>query len=133
MPQLPHAIASGRRLRALLLHVPFYGFDGPARLAADAGISRATVSRLLNGRVSPSVRTAQAVADALALRSGRALCVADVFTPDGTFARSACETMNCRGCLPPEAWDERKDRLRPGWRHALPGQWSRSEPALPTA
>jgi Helix-turn-helix. len=121
------------RLRALLLHVPYYSIQGPARLAADVGCSRSTVTRLLSGRSRPSFRVAQAVADALTQRSGAPVSARDVFSPDGTFAESACHKMRCRGCLPPEAWDERRNRLKPEWQNARPGEWSRPASLLPAS
>lgn len=120
--RLPHT----SRLRAILLHIPFYCCDGPARLAEDACISRATVSRLMAGRVNPSLATARAVTKALSLRRGIPIPTEEIFSVDGHFpTASTCELMDCDGCLPPEAWNERIDRLKPGWRDSRPGDWCR--------
>ena len=115
------------RLRALLLHIPWYSIEGQARLAADLHVARSTVSRLVNGRFTPSYRLVEKVTQAVSQRMGKAIDARDLFTTDGTYPTpSACALCDCSGCLPPWAWDERWDRLRPEWRDARPGDWSMS-------
>ena len=114
------------RLRAVLLHIPWYSIEGFARLACDVNVSRSTISRLTGGRQQPSFRLAQAIADAVSFRLGTAVSPRELFSDDGTFpTASTCDLCGCKGCLPPEAYDERSDRLKPAWKGAVPGDWCR--------
>ena len=117
----------GNRLRAVLLHVPFYSIQGAARLAADASLSPSTICRLCGQKSSPSYAVAEAVTWAISKRVGIDLESREIFsTRGGTYPTpSACELMGCPGCLPPEAWDEDTDMLRPEWQNQKPGEWSR--------
>jgi DNA-binding XRE family transcriptional regulator len=121
------------RLRAVLLHIPWYAMDGPARLAADIGVSRSTIIRLLGGKNTPSPRLARAIGRALSRRLGKTIAVREIFRKEGRAypTASVCELMEtCAYCLPQEAYDERSDQLRPAWRHVRPGDWCRF-PSLP--
>lgn len=135
---LASATSSGfvsNRIRALLVHIPHYCFEGQARLARDAGVSRSTISRLINGRINPSFRLVRAVTDALSRRLDEGadypvplpLDPREVFTTEGAPypTPSACTLCGCRGCLPEEAYDRSGNR-RPDWKDARPGDWSRS-------
>jgi transcriptional regulator with XRE-family HTH domain len=116
------------RLRAVLLHVPFYSIEGVARLAADYNVSKSTISRLLSGKTSPSYRLADAITEALSKRLGKPIDPREIFSREGRFPTpSACALMRCSGCLPPDAWSEKDDKLRPEWRHQKPGEWSRQQ------
>ena len=119
-------LAVSNRLRAVLLHIPWYSIEGFARLATDVNVSRSTISRLTGGRQQPSFRLAQAIADAVSLRLSKTVSPRELFSEDGTFPTgSTCELCGCKGCLPPEAYDERSDRLKPAWKDAKPGDWCR--------
>ena len=127
-----HETALGNRLRAVLLHIPWYSIEGFARLASDVGVSRSTVSRLTCGKQHPSFYLAQNIADALSLRLGKTISPRELFSPDGTFPTgSTCALCGCKGCLPPEAYNERSDRLKPAWKKAKPGEWCRYPEAKP--
>lgn len=116
------------RVRVLLVHIPAFSIQGQARLAHDAGVARSTVSRLVNGQISPSYRLARAVTDALERKLGQPLDIRDVFTLDGTYPTpSGCALCGCQGCLPEDAWGE-DDALKPEWRDARPGDWSLARP-----
>lgn len=109
-----------------MIHAPRYSFQGQARLACDAGVSRSTISRLLGGRINPSFRLAQAVTAALEKSLKRPLDPREVLSPDGTYPTpSGCELAGCRGCMPEEAYDK-EGRLRPEYRDLRPGDWSLS-------
>ena len=116
------------RVRVLLVHIPAFSIQGQARLAHDAGVARSTVSRLVNGQISPSYRLARAVTDALERKMGQPLDIRDVFTTDGTYPTpSGCALCGCQGCLPEDAWGE-DDALKPEWKDARPGDWSLARP-----
>lgn len=128
MPAVVPGSLPRNRLRAVLLHIPWYMMDGPARLAADIHVSRSTVTRLMSGRNVPSPRLARAIARAASRRLGRTIAAREIFRPEGKYfpTASVCElTGTCFNCLPPEAYDERSDRLRPAWKNASPGDWCR--------
>ncbi len=125
-PAFPIETPVGSRLRAVLLHIPWYSIEGFARLATDVNVSRSTISRLTGGRQQPSFRLAQAIADAVSFRLGTAVSPRELFGEDGAFPTgSTCDLCRCKGCLPPEAYDERSDRLKPAWKGAIPGDWCR--------
>ena len=112
------------RLRAVLLHVPYYTFEGCAKLARDTGLARSTVSRLIRGKISPSYVVVESIARAISHRWGNRLDPREVFTTNGSYPTpSTCALMGCSGCLPPEAWSEATDTLRPKWKQQRPGDW----------
>jgi len=112
------------RVKVLLVHIPKFSIQGQARLAAEVGVSRSTISRLVHGRINPSYRLARGVTDVLERMLGRPLDMREVFSTDGTYLTpSGCALCRCHGCLPDMAWDE-DGCLKPGWEDARPGDWS---------
>src|SRR5438094_124143 len=73
------------RVRAIMLHIPWYTIEGQARLAYNCGVCRSTISRLVKNEFSPSYRLARAVTDALGKRLGLPLDIRDVFSTDTTY------------------------------------------------
>ena len=118
------------RVRVLLVHIPKLSIRGQARLAAEVGVSRSTISRLVGGRINPSYRLARGVTDALEKMLNRPLDMREVFSTDGTYLTpSGCALCRCTGCLPDEAYDP-EGNLRPQWRGQRPGDWSLTRPAV---
>lgn len=112
------------RVKVLLVHIPKFSIQGQARLAAEVGVSRSTISRLVHGRINPSYRLARGVTDVLERMLGKPLDMREVFSTDGTYLTpSGCALCRCHGCLPEMAWDE-DGHLKPGWEDARPGDWS---------
>ena len=94
------------RVRVLLVHIPKLSIRGQARLAAEVGVSRSTISRLVSGRINPSYRLARGVTDALERMLGSPLDMREVFSTDGTYltppaARSAAARLPARRSLRP--------------------------------
>lgn len=119
------------RIRVLMIHAPRYSFQGQARLAADAGVSRSTISRLLSGQINPSFRLAQAVTAALEKHLKRPLDPREILSPDGSYPTpSGCEISGCRGCMPEEAYDK-NGCLKPDFCDLRPGDWSLARPSEP--
>lgn len=115
------------RVQTVMVHVSRYSFQGRARLAADAGVSRSTISRMINGQTSPSHALVQAVTDALAVHLKKPLVPRDLFSGDGSYhERSGCRLSGCTGCLPETAFDGH-GRRRVEWLNARPGDWSLSQ------
>jgi hypothetical protein len=109
------------RIAAVMEHVSFYSFQGQARLAADAGVSRSAVSRLLAGKAAPSFSVTVAVTAALERRVGRRFDPRELVSFDGTYpTASVCELCGCRGCLPEVAYDA-EARLKPEFHYLVCG------------
>ncbi len=128
MPDTYRGSGAGKRLRAILLHIPYFSIEGTVRLAVACRVAPSTISRVLRGRVRPDIALRKAIARAISYRNREAIPVREIFPQVGdSLTLSVCELMGCRGCLPPEAWDEERDILRDTWRGAKPGLWSRSK------
>ncbi len=111
------------RLAAIMAHTSRYSFQGPARLAADLGVPRSTVSRLLSGRTHPSFGLALATLNRLEEATGHSLDAREVFSLDGSYPTpSVCDLLGCRGCLPAEVYD-RDDSVKPEFQHLRSGLW----------
>jgi transcriptional regulator with XRE-family HTH domain len=120
--------AVSNRLRSILFHIPWYSIEGIVRLAKDTGISTSTISRLVGQKNSPSYRVAETIASVISQRIGIPIEANEIFSPSGNFPTpSVCCLMGCKGCLPPEAWNERTDSLKENWRHAKPREWATSQ------
>ena len=117
------------RIKAFLVHVPYYGEDGQRRLAIDCGASHSSISRLVRGEISPTFHLAETVTLALEKRMGVPLDIREVFTTDGTYPTPCvCDvTPDCHGCFPPEAYDA-DDNMKPEYRDLKPGDWCRYRP-----
>lgn len=124
------APALHNRLTLVLAHTRRYAFEGQARLARDAGVSRSTVSRLVSGKTRPQPALVRKVTAAVSAALGRPVPPRELFSPDGTYpTRSGCVLCNCPGCIPEYAFD-RQGRRRPEHRLMRPGDWTLA-PAAP--
>jgi DNA-binding phage protein len=118
------------RILALMAHTKRYAFKGETRLAADAGVSKSAICRLLNGHSSPSYALVAAVTRALEKHLGHALDPRDLISTDGTYPTpSACQLAGCKGCLPAEVYDE-NNQVKSEYQHLRPGQWTVASPAI---
>jgi transcriptional regulator with XRE-family HTH domain len=117
--------AVSNRLRSILYHIPWYSIEGIVRLAKDTGLSTSTISRLVGQKNSPSYRVAETIASVISQKTGIPIETNEIFSPTGNFPTpSVCNLMGCKGCLPPEAWNEATDSLKENWRHAKPREWA---------
>lgn len=125
-PQEPPPPLGFNRLRAVLIHIPYYSIAPKARLASDTELSQNAISRIVRGKLEPSYFTAQLICRAIQKRSRQRIPLEEIFSTDGSYPTSwTCSLMGCKGCLPPWAWNEDTDTLWPNWRHQKPGEWSR--------
>lgn len=112
------------RILQIMAHTTRYAFKGRSRLAADAGVSKSAVTRLINGNSSPSWHVLCALIGALERHTGRHLDPREVVSADGTYPTDAvCDLVGCQGCMPEEAYDA-DERLRDEYRGIRPGTWS---------
>ncbi len=112
------------RLRAVMAHTTRYAFLGSARLAADAGISKSALSRLISGKSSPSYEAVAALTSALERSLRRPLDPRDLIAADGEYpTRFVCLAVGCHGCIPECAYDGQGNR-KPEFLHLKPGQWT---------
>src|SRR5688500_14439918 len=115
------------RVFAVMMHTTRYAFKGESRLAADAGVSKSAVCRLLNGQSNPSFVLMSLLTQALEQALGKALDPRELISLDGTYpTASICQLVDCRGCLPAEAFDEEAN-LKPEFKGVKPGHWSLSQ------
>lgn len=125
LDQSPSNQSLSNRLLVLMAHTSRYAFRGQARLAADAGVSRSTISRLLRGRIrNPSYALVCAVTHALERHLDRRLDPRELIAPGGAYPTpSSCALAGCRGCMPDEAYEE-DGTLRTEYQGLRPGEWS---------
>jgi transcriptional regulator with XRE-family HTH domain len=112
------------RVRAYLVHIPYYTIEGQQRLANDCGVARSTISRIVRGTQSPSYQLAEAVTRAISRRMGVPLDPREVFSADGTYPTPrVCDvTPDCTGCFPDEAYDA-EGNMKPEYAAMRPGDW----------
>ena len=125
----PKPTRISNRVRALLIHIPWYSIEGQRRLAKDCKVSPSTISRLIRGENAPSYQLAETVTRALEKRLGIPLSMRDVFTVDGTYkVPCVCDlTPQCKGCFPPEAYEE-DGSMKYEYKDQRPGDWCRYNP-----
>ena len=112
------------RIAAVMAHTSRYAFKSESRLAADAGISKSALNRLINGLSSPSFASVCAIIRALEAQIGRPIDPRELITFDGHYPTSSvCELVGCKGCLPDEAYDA-NEKIKAEYAHVRPGKWS---------
>jgi hypothetical protein len=116
------------RIWAVMQHTTRYSFEGQARLAADAGVSKSAVSRLLSGESVTSYPVILAVVSSLERHLGRKLDLREVISTDDTYPTfSVCRLVGCKGCLPEEAYDDEGNRTA-AFAGVNPGDWRTTKP-----
>src|SRR5438105_11877666 len=112
------------RVAAIRAHTRRYAFRGTSRLAADAGVSKSTISHLVHGKTNPLYNTVDRVVKCLEAQLGQTIDFRDVVSHDGCYAsRFMCEALACPGCLPDVAFEVDGTR-RLGFEAVQPGCWT---------
>jgi len=119
-----------------MLHINWYLSSGRARLAAEAGVSRSSLSRVLSGQRGPSFSFAWKVTQAVERRltrlwkgtgrEGTRLDPCELFSLDGSYPTPAvCALCGCPGCRVGRTWEQeqarRWEQQQAGHGHSGPG------------
>jgi len=111
------------RLADVMAHHDRFAFKGVSRLAREAGVSPASVSRLINGVSNPSFLMVARLTEALEKAYGYRIDPRDLVAESGNFIHKfCCDVAGCTGCLPDNALDEFGD-LKPTFDGVQPGTW----------
>lgn len=115
------------RFADVMAHTDRYAFKGVSRLAKDARVCASSVSRLINGRISPSFVMVARLTAALERQLGRTIDPRDLIAESGEFlTRHTCDLVGCRGCLPANALNELGDS-KSAFAEVKPGNWVTSK------
>ena len=115
------------RVAAIMVHTRRYWSMGASLLAADAGVSKSTISHLVRGKSHPLYSTAISVVKCLERELGFRLDLDEVFSEDGTYPTPfICALARCPGlgCRPAIIWDEDANSVKPAFRFVNPGHWT---------
>lgn len=112
------------RISAIMAHITRYSFRGTSRLAADAGVSKSTISHLVRGLNNPLYITARRIVKCLEFQLGRSLHPDEVFSLDGSYpTASVCQLCGCKACLPDSIYENDGSRKK-GFEDVVPGLWT---------
>lgn len=115
---------SHNRLAAVMVHTRRYAFLGRSRLAADAGISRSALGRLMAGRTRATYSTITKLARILEKEIGRKLDPRELVSEDGQYPTPyICDLVGCAGCLP-EQTESKELAVRKYFRALQRGSWT---------
>ncbi len=115
------------RLGDVMMHITRYSFDGSARLAEDAQVTRSSISRILNGKMNPSFVMVARITGAIEEQLGFQIDPRDLISEAGAFRTPyVCEALHCTNCLPEAARDD-FERISPAFQTIRPGKWVTSE------
>jgi len=116
------------RVASFMFHAPRYSIQGIARLAADSGVSRTAVSRLISGHRRPAYLVVLRVVASLERELGVTIDPREVVRDDPHYPTPyPCAVIGCKGCLPAWMFDD-DDRVLPEYAAVKPGQWSAPDP-----
>jgi len=111
------------RVSDVMAHTKDYAFKGVSRLARDARVSPASVSRLINQKLNPSFALVARLTTALEKQLGMKIDPRDLVAENGRFlTKFACDLVACPGCLPDRAMDE-FGAIKSAYRGIGPGRW----------
>ncbi len=111
------------RFADVMAHHDKFAFKGVTRLARAAGVSPASVSRLLNNKLNPSFLMVARLTDALEKQFGFRIDPRDLIAEEGRFlTQFVCDLAGCSGCLPEIARDE-FGAIKEAYKEVKPGRW----------
>lgn len=111
------------RIADVMAHSKHLAFRGTTRLAFLAGVSPASISRIVNGKLNPSAAMLGRIASALEIDLGIPIDPRELIAEYGQFpTRFVCDLVGCPGCLPDNAYDEFGDK-KPAYSNVKPGEW----------
>ncbi|MHB8636073.1 MAG: helix-turn-helix domain-containing protein [Fimbriimonadaceae bacterium] len=120
----PNRPRSHNRVAAIASHTTRYAFKRRSRLAADAGISRSALSRLMAGRTRPTHALLSRVAQALERELGRQFDCRELVSETGHYpTKYVCELVGCPGCIPVLV-DHHDPLVRARYAGVQPGLWT---------
>lgn len=112
------------RIAAIMAHTSRYAFRGTCRLAADACVSKSTISYLVRGQTIPLFPTARSVVNCLERALNRRLDYDEVLSPDGSYPTVfVCQLVGCTRCLPDAVYESDGSR-KAAFADTLSGQWT---------
>ena len=115
---------SNNRLGAIIAHATRYDLYGVKCLAADSGVSKATISRWLNGSVTPLYIKFAEVVKCLEAEIGIRIPTYEILRGnDGYPTPFVCQLVGCRGCLPDAVMNSDGSR-KSEFLHVKSGKWS---------
>lgn len=115
------------RIADVMAHCQKFQFRGAARLAADAGVSPSTVTRLLHGEINPSHLLMARITTALEAQLGRRIDPRDLVAESGAFlTQFVCNVVGCSGCLPDAATNSMQE-VSKDFVGVKAGQWVTSK------
>lgn len=107
-----------------MAHITRYSFRGTSRLAADAGVSKSTISHLVRGLNNPLYITVRQVVKCLEFQLGSELDLDEVMSLNGRYPTlPVCKLCRCKGCLPDCIFEEDGSRKK-GFENVVPGLWT---------
>ncbi len=120
----PERPRSHNRVAAIMAHTTRYAFKGRSRLAADAGISRSALSRLMSGRTKPTYMLLSRITRALESELSRHFDCRELVSENGQYPTTfVCQLLGCPGCLPHQV-DSPDQSIRTAYAEVKPGLWS---------
>jgi transcriptional regulator with XRE-family HTH domain len=115
------------RIDDLMAHSSTLAFGGVQRLAQFAGVSPASISRIICGLQNPTFLMVARITAVLEEDFGRRIDPRDLVAENGQFlTRFACDLVGCRGCYPDAATDQ-FGYQSPAYEGVNKGQWVTSK------
>ena len=120
----PKRPRSHNRVAAVMAHTTKYAFKGRARLAADAGVSRSALTRLMSGARWPGHVIVGRIAGVLERELGKRIDCRELVSETGEYpTRFVCELVGCRGCKPPQFYSP-NPAVEASYADVKPGFWT---------
>lgn len=111
------------RFTDVMAHTDRFAFHGTTRLAQDAGVDPASVSRIIHGIQNPTFAMVARLTEAVEKVVGYRIDPRDLVAENGKFLTPfCCDLTGCQGCLPESALDEFGD-TKSAFSGVKPGNW----------